>query len=408
MSWVVIHEFIEVTFQLLRHKVLTGCGSCRKCLRIIYKRVAIMTIPLIFKRSIPSLKQTVHSKAFYDEITDYRKLLEGKGLPVIFSLEHLCLLAGVNAHNMKYIVESSRINHYKRFKLRKKKGGFRVIQTPTEELKYLQRWVLFNILEKQPSHNACKGFDKSASIKQNAEVHLQRPAILKMDFLRFFDSINEKQVYRIFRGLGYHGNVAVALAKICTIVPDENFCKSFKKSEQHLLLNTQLHGLGILPQGAPTSPKISNLIGYAIDNRFMALASKHHCSYTRYADDLTFSGNLENLCVIKKIAPRIIKDEKLFLNPAKTKLLKKGAPFFVTGLSVSNESVTIPRKRKIDIEHHLHHCLKNGVVNHLIHSGIKNRNFKDWLFGNIAFVYSVEKELGEKYFNDFNKIQWPI
>lgn len=367
-----------------------------------------MTIPLIFRYSLPPKEVTVHTKEFYDDIKSYRSSLEIKGLPVIFSVRHLCLLAGVNTRNIMKIIESSRISSYKRFKLRKKRGGFRVIQTPTEELKYLQRWILYNILEKQPSHISCKGFDKTTSIKQNAEVHLNKQSILKLDLLRFYDSITEKQVYRIFKGLGYQGNLAVALAKICTIVPDDTFLKSFKKGEQHLKCIILNHGLGILPQGAPTSPKISNLICLSLDHRLSALAYKNGLNYSRYADDLTFSGEYEKNCLIKKIVSRIIKDEKLFLNVAKSKLLKRGSPFFVTGLSVNNSIVTIPKKRKIDIEHHLFHCLRNGVENHLVKSNIKNRNFKDWLFGNIAFVYSVEKELGNLYFEDFNKIQWPI
>ncbi|HEX8358189.1 MAG TPA: hypothetical protein VF610_12280 [Segetibacter sp.] len=88
--------------------------------------------------------------------------------------------------------------------------------------------------------------------------------------------------------------------------------------------------------------------------------------------------------------------------------MKRGNPFFVTGLSINNEVVTVPRKRKNNIEHHLFHCLKNGVEGHLKKSGSKNRNFKDWLLGNISFVYSIEKELGEIYFSEFGKIEWPI
>lgn len=367
-----------------------------------------MTIPLIFKRSLPNRRATVHTKAFYDDIAEYRNLISSKGLPVIFSVHHLCLLAGVSVRNIITLCESSRIEYYKRFKLRKKKGGFRILQSPEPELKYLQRWILENILEKQPSHEACKGFDQNSSIKRNAEVHLNKPAILKIDFLRFFDSVSEKQIYRIFKGLGYHGNVAFALAKICTLVPDKTFLKSFKKNERHLKSAILNHNLGILPQGAPTSPKLSNLFCFALDNRLSNLALKHGLGYSRYADDLTFSGEPAKLMAAKKIINKIVKDEKLFINPAKTKLLKRGAPFFVTGLSINNTVVKIPKKKKIDVEHHLHHCLKNGVENHLIKSGIQNRNFKDWLFGNIAFVYSVEKELGQKYFDAFNKIQWPI
>lgn len=349
-----------------------------------------------------------HSEEFLADIEDYKLNLENKSLPIIYSLPHLCLLAGVNIQKIKSLCETNRISKYKRFKLKKKRGGFRVIQTPTDELKYLQKWILVNILEKVPSHPSCKGFEKKLSIKHNAEVHLNKESILKIDLLRFYDSINEKRVYGLFRHIGYHTNLAVSLAKICTIVPDSRFLSSFNKKEQELrkVIISKLEG--ILPQGAPSSPKLSNLITINLDNRLSKLAAKNELCYSRYADDITFSGNLATLKKVKSTVYRIIKDENLFVNYSKTKILIKGNPLFITGLSVNNAHVSIPKKRKKDIEHHLFHCIKNGVKVHLSKSGIHNKNFKDWLLGNIAFVFSIEKELGEKYFADFNKIEWPI
>lgn len=349
-----------------------------------------------------------HSEGFIADIIDYDLKLRNKNLPVIYSLPHLCLLAGVNIKKISKICTSNRISEYKRFKLRKKRGGFRVIQTPTDELKYLQKWILVNILENVPSHTSCKGFDKTKSIKQNAEVHLKKESILKIDLLRFYDSINERRVYGVFKHMGYHSNLAVSLSKICTIVPDEQFLNSFKKKELELKNLIIKKAEGILPQGAPSSPKLSNLISISIDNRLSKLAHKYELAYSRYADDITFSGNIVVLKKVKSTIYRIIEDENLFVNYSKTKLLIKGNPFFVTGLSVNNDHVTIPKKRKTDIEHHLFHCIKNGVETHILKCGIKNKNFKDWLLGNIAFVFSVEKELGKKYFEDYNKIQWPI
>ena len=349
-----------------------------------------------------------HSDDYFKELENYRTALEKNGFPVIYSLNHLCLMAGVNLERIKNICNSNRQDNYKRFKLKKKRGGFRVIQTPQDELKYLQRWILENLLNKKLSHNACKGFDPGTSIKLNAEKHLNQEGILKIDLLRFYDSINEKRVFGLFKSLRYHTNLSVSLAKICTIVPDKTFFSSFKINEQHLKQKIKEDGLGVVPQGAPSSPKISNLIAIKLDNRLQKLADKHNLNYTRYADDLTFSGTIETLSKIKKVVYRIIKDENLCPNYSKTKIIKRGNPFLVTGLSVHNNSVTVPKKKKLEIEHHLHHCIKNGVQNHLINSKITNRNFKDWLLGNIAFVNGVEKELGEKYFKRFNEIQWPI
>lgn len=365
-----------------------------------------MTFPL--EKFIDKSIELGHSQEFIDETSNYINKIVEKNLPVIFSLPHLCLLAEVSIENTMQICESYRNNFYKRFKLMKKSGGFRVIQTPQNELKYLQNWILKNILENIPSHSSCKGFDKNTSIKQNAQVHLETECILKIDLLRFFDSINEKRVYGIFKSLGYQKNLCVYLAKICTIKQSESYYNSFKKNESNLRNFLLSKNEGILPQGSPTSPKLSNLILRHLDHRLTILCNNNNVKYSRYADDLTFSGKKETLINLKKVIYKIIFDENLFVNYGKTKLITRGNSFLVTGLSVQNLKVQIIKRKKKEIEHHLHHCLKNGVIMHMRKANITNRNFKDWLYGHICFIYSIEEDIGKEYFDKFNKIQWPL
>ncbi|WP_346238682.1 reverse transcriptase family protein [Niabella insulamsoli] len=365
-----------------------------------------MTFPL--EQFLVDVKALDHSDDYQKDITDYINNLQSQKLPVIFSLPHLCILAGVSIPRMLDGNHNNYKKNYKRFKLRKKRGGFRYIHVPDGELKFLQRWILQNILEKIDSHVACKGFDKEASILKNAEVHLNKEAILKIDLQRFYDSINEKRVFGIFKSVGYHSNLAVSLAKICTFLPSFSLLNSFTKTEKELKDKIQQSREGILPQGAPTSPKLANLISRRLDKRIAKLAERRGLSYSRYADDLTLSGNYEELRAVKKGVFRIITGENFYVNNNKTKLLRRGNRFLVTGLSVHNNAVSVPKAKKRVIEHHLFHCNDNGVEQHLKTASIKNRNFKDWLLGNIAFVFSIEKELGEKYFEQFNKINWPI
>lgn len=357
---------------------------------------------------IKKAKKLGHSPEYIKETVAYAKYLESNGVPVIFDLLHLCLLTKVNYKSVNSICNTSRRKDYKKFKLAKKKGGFRIITSPKRYLKYLQKWILANILYSVESHPSCKGFDKGTCIKANAEIHLNSDAILKIDLLRFFDSINERRVYGIFKRIGYNGNVSVYLAKICTVRPKKVFYKTFRKNEENLKKYLKAKKEGILPQGAPTSPKLSNLVCKSLDKRLTGLASKNNLKYSRYADDLTFSGNAKNLRSMKKVIYRIIREENFFVNYGKTKLLKRGARYFVTGLSVHNEKVTVPRNKKKEIEHHLFHCLKNGVKSHKEKCNLTKRNFKDWLLGSICFVYSIEPEVGQKYFDDFRKIDWPI
>lgn len=358
-----------------------------------------------YKQKASELKR---SEDFIKETSEYIQLISEQDLPVIFSLPHLCLASTVSIRNTINICESNRRDFYKRFKIKKKRGGYRVIQTPTNELKFLQKWILKNILEKIPSHESCKGFDKNTSIKKNAECHLNAECVLKIDLLRFFDSVNERRIYGVFKSLGYRKNLCVSLAKICTIEQDENFYNSFKKNEENLKNYLTTKGEGILPQGAPSSPKLANLILRRLDYRLTELCKKKHLNYSRYADDLTFSGKETDLRNIKKVIYKIIIDENLFVNFGKTKFLTRGNSYFVTGLSVHNDEVKVIKRKKKEVEHHLFHCLKNGVMGHLNKANIKNRNFKDWLFGNICFIYSIEPKVGQDFFDKFNKIDWPL
>jgi RNA-directed DNA polymerase len=255
------------------------------------------------------------------ELENYRDKLEERNLPVFYSINHLCLAASVNVDRTFKICESDRIKSYKRFKLTKKRGGYRVIQSPISELKYLQRWILINILSKIESHKSSCGFDKGKSIAQNANVHVGARAILKMDLKRFYDTINEKRVYGIFKAMGYHSNLSVSLAKICTVNPDDNLINSFKIGEDEIKDFILNRDEGLLPQGAPTSPKISNLIARSLDRRLSGLAEKNNLKYSRYADDLTFSGNISELKAIKKTVKHIIKDEHFFVNNSKTRII---------------------------------------------------------------------------------------
>ncbi|WP_448634244.1 hypothetical protein [Pedobacter panaciterrae] len=172
-----------------------------------------------------------HSEEFIEETKKYAQKLSDSNLPVIFSLPHFAIDSGFNIDLLKVIVGSDRRTYYKRFKLSKRSGGFRTIQSPESPLKYLQRWVLTNILNKIPSHPNCLGFDPHTSIYKNAGKHLNNEAILKIDLLRFFDSINEKRIYGIFHSIGYHKNLAVSLAKLCSIEPNNTFFIAFKEHE---------------------------------------------------------------------------------------------------------------------------------------------------------------------------------
>ncbi|MFZ4929520.1 reverse transcriptase family protein [Chryseobacterium sp. Mn2064] len=301
---------------------------------------------------------------------------------------------------------------YKLFSIKKKRGGKREIMAPDKDLKYIQKWITFNILDKYPLKNSCKGFRQRVSIKDNALVHEGAYRILKIDLLKFYDTITEERVYGAFKNMGYQGNLAVSLSKLCTYKHSSEYWNSFESREKALLSTYIKEMPAILPQGCPSSPMLANIIASKMDLRFEKLAKKMNFSYSRYADDLTFSikdtGSLPSISFINKI----ISDEGFYINNEKVTYMLKGQKQYVTGLSVTN-GVHTPKKYRKKIARHIYFCRKFGVEVHLKKVrkdflGYTTLNFHDWLYGHICFINSIDKEHSEKLLKDFNKINWFI
>lgn len=360
----------------------------------------------IFPRNdyIEKARKEGHSAQFIDETLEYANTLIVNNLPVIFSTKHLAELLKISYNDLMNIISNIE-TEYSNFKIRKKRTGYREIMSPSENLKYIQRWINSNILKKVKLEKCCKGFVQGSSIKNNAEIHENKDAILKFDLLRFFDTINEKRVYGVFKSLGYAKNLAVDLAKITTVQSSFLYWKSALEDINELKgiigrLDT------ILPQGAPTSPYLANIIATQMDKRLSALSNNLGVVYSRYADDIVFSGELDKLPSINTVE-KIIKQEGFLVNRSKTKVQKKGNRQIVTGLTVTN-GVHVPKKYKKDIWYHLHYCNLVGPKEHLAKNKIYKSNFKDWLFGRICFVYSIEPEVGKKMMDAFNEILWVL
>ena len=254
---------------------------------------------------------------------------------------------------------------------------------------YINQFILSNI----PIHEKAFGFIKEKSIYDNARIHINQECILNIDLDNFFGTINSKQVYSVFLKMGYADNLCVDFTKICTAALDD---KSL---------------LPILPQGAPTSPTLSNIRALQLDKRLDTYAKKNDLVYSRYADDITFSGLRENLPKISFLK-KVIEGEGFRLNNSKIRLYtEKSNKRIVTGLLVDT-SVRIPKKFKKEIFRHLHFCRKYSPIEHIDYLNRKRGNRKDyfyeWLKGKISFVKMIEPEIGRKMFEEFNQIDWGI
>lgn len=305
------------------------------------------------------------------------RLLDNK-LPVIFDKTHLASLIGFDEkylHQLYFFSDKL----YQQIKIPKKNGTYRDISIPAEGLKYIQRWILDNILYKLSISEEATEFVPNRSIIDNAKKHINRDLVINMDIKNFFPTITIEQVYRIFNYYGYTKELSFILAKLCTFE-------------------------GHLPQGAPTSPCISNIICLKLDKRFAKLAKSLIASYSRYADDITMSGG-KFLFDYLDIFRNIIQQEGFCINEQKTRVSYQHQRQVVTGLIV-NEKISIPRETKRYLRQQIHFSKQFGVNNHLKHIGMNRSNYKEYLYGLAYFIRMVEEGTGNKLISELDSIQW--
>lgn len=303
-------------------------------------------------------------EAYIERCLTYAKSLQDKSLPVIYDQEHLASLVG---YAPVYLCGASNAqgHFYRKFKVPKRAGGFRKISEPLPSLKEIQRWILENILYRCNFHKFAKAFIPGRSIRENARFHRNQQMVLSLDIHDFFSSIPASRVYGFFWRLGYCKPVATMLTQLCTL--DNR-----------------------LPQGAPTSPALSNLIVLRLDRRVSGFALKQKIRYTRYADDLTFSGHFKAGSVIRFVED-VLKDEGLRLNTEKTRLMERHRRQEVTGIVV-NRKMQAPRLLRRKLRQHVYYIEKYGVDSHMEWTENNRANYVRHLCGIASFVFFVNPQ----------------
>lgn len=355
---------------------------------------------------LTAAKDKKHSDEFISETLSYADGLDSKGLPVIFDQQHLSYLLCMEHRNLRQLVKSAS-RYYKYFAIKKRRGGLRRIMSPYSELRDVQTWIKENILDKIELPNCVKAFVKGRNIMENAKMHEGRKYILKVDITNFFESIGVRQVYVAFRKMGYDRSVAAWLANLCTAkIEDYKYEQLEDQEEIQKLFNDLYHkSEPFLVQGAPTSPGLANIICNRMDKRMMGLANKHGFTYSRYADDMTFSADKKDRLPKVSMIRKIVETEGFHLNEEKIELLHEGNRQIVTGLLVDNH-VRVPGRYKKDIKRHIHFCLKYGGRDHF-HRIAPGKAFgKEWLAGRIRYIHSVEPETAKKLWVEFERIDW--
>ncbi|SEL55190.1 RNA-directed DNA polymerase [Variovorax sp. YR750] len=284
--------------------------------------------------------------------------LARNALPALDHAGDLAQAMGIGLGELRFLAwhrEVSSVSHYQRFTMPKKRGGERHISAPMPRLKRAQYWVLDNILAKMPVHEAAHGFLPGRSILTNAAPHVGRDVVINLDLKDFFPSIGMRRVRGVFRQLGYSSQVASLLALVCTEAPTD---------EVQLDGNRYFVARGerVLPQGAPTSPMLTNLLCRRLDARLAASAAKLGFRYTRYADDLTFSAGPEHSRDTARLLWRvkqIVASEGLTVHPDKQQVMRKHRQQHVTGIVV-NDKLSVDRDTLRRFRAVLHQAERSG------------------------------------------------
>lgn len=293
---------------------------------------------------------------------------------VYYELSSIEKALGINARHL-YHVSNTTFKRYHKACIQKMNGGQRELMIPDEDLKKIQRRIADRLLAYEYVSPYAKAYRIGQSIVDNALPHVGKKLVLKLDIRHFFDNITLAMVMeKVFPESKYSRSNQVLLSLLCT-------CEER------------------LPQGAPSSPAISNIIFREFDNIVGIWCNERNITYTRYCDDMTFSGDYNPKDVVAFITEEL-REIGFCLNEKKTALLHDGQKKCVTGIIV-NEKVAVAREYKKKIRQEMHYCLKFGVRNHLQHqeSPMDELEFLKKLYGRVNFVLSVEK--GNQEFEDY-------
>lgn len=332
------------------------------------------------------------------DLKKYKDNLVQQELPVFFDYHHVKKTFRIIG-SIEYFVDKN-VSYYKVEKHRKilvtpKEGEeitrkhYRKIYVASPKLTFIQKWILDNILNKLSPSVCAHGFVKNRSLLSNAKEHLREEEswLLRVDISNFFDSISFESVEKIFQKYGYSKSASNILATFC--------CHE-----------------GFLRQGFCTSPALANLYLKEFDttilNKIKAY-SDFEVRYSRYADDLFFSGRkMENdrkvINTIKQISGFYLRKYSLKINRSKLSI-QDNERKKITGLYIEGTKVSVSKTYIKKIEREIYFCEKYGIATHLNHIGkLDKMNYYKYMMGRCAFVKMVEPELGKHLIERLSKL----
>ena len=344
-------------------------------------------------------------------------------IPAIPSAGDLAAWLNISVNELQWFADlkglgykgsTPQLRHYHYRILSKPSGDIRLIEVPKVRLKILQQIILSEILDKVPAHAVAHGFIKGRSIKTFAAPHTGQRVILRMDLKDFFPSFAAARIQALFRTMGYPDTVADLLAGICTNATPRNIWRQHSTNNDFGQLPLwriwnearAFYAKPHLPQGAPTSPSLANLCFYRMDCRLAGLAKSAGAQYTRYADDLAFSGGEDFDRRAERFSNHvaaILLEEGFAVNHRKTRIMRQGVRQHLAGM-VINKHANIRREDFDRIKAILTNCARLGAASQ---NRENHPHFRAHLEGRVGFVEMINPAKGKRLRTICDQIRWP-
>ena len=369
--------------------------------------------------SRPAAAKAGHTRPLVQPVAATHMVTNRWRLPVLDGLGDVADFFGVTASELDWFADPRRqarttaavpLQHYRVSHRVAASGAIRVLEAPKQRLKGIQRLLLDEIAALIPPHDAARGFRSGGSVRAYAAPHAGRPVVLRLDLEAFFASVTVSRVYGIWRSAGYPEPVAHYLSGLATsVLPFSSWRAIPRPSDVELLDAHWRLGRRLaaphLPQGAPTSPALANLAAFRLDVRLTALARSWGGRYTRYADDLAFSGDAgwgTGTSRLLDVIEEIVRDEGFRINPRKTAVMPRAGRQYLAGLVV-NERPRVARHEVDRLRAILHNCRRYGPSS-------QNRDqvpaYEEHLRGRIAWLTQHDPVRGARLQAEHAAIDW--
>jgi hypothetical protein len=335
-------------------------------------------------------------------------------LPQLPTLGDLAAWLGIERDELHWFADRWRVpahsaatplHHYSYKAIEKRDGRCRIIEIPKPRQRALQLKVLSGLLDRIPAHESVPGFRRGRNIVTFAAPHVGKAVVMRFDLTDFFASVHAGRVYSDFHSFGFSPAVAQVFTALCTKRVPSGRLLAADVRERLPWQERQRYRNRHLPQGAPTSPALANLCAFRFDRRLAGLARSVGATYTRYADDLAFSGDENVARMVERLSVRVAAiaiEEGFSVNLRKTRVMRRGARQHLAGVVV-NWHANVARTEFDALKAVLSNCVRHGLRSQ---NRDGHRDFRAHLAGRVAHVAMVNAARGAKLRALLERIEW--